>query len=92
MSITNNDLRADITRHRAFNPGSSELMTIRKFGYSTAHYIYDLRRKTSLQTHVIYYATRTFPAVLRRAFTVCFIFQKMVFRNFIFFSSNNTHV
>jgi hypothetical protein len=27
-------------------------MTIRKCGYSTAHYIYDVRRKTPLEAHV----------------------------------------
>jgi hypothetical protein len=72
--------------------GSNKLMTVRKFGYSTLHYIYNLRRKTPLDTHVRFYATSTFPAVLRRAFTICFNFHKMVFRNFIFVSSNNIYV
>jgi len=82
----------DISPTAAYNPGSNKLMTIRQYGYSTAHYIYDLRRKTHLETHVIHYATSTFPALLRRPFTIRFIFQKMVFRNFIFFSSNSIHV
>jgi hypothetical protein len=66
----------DIAPTVAYNPGSNKWMTIKKYVYSTAHYIYDSRRKTALETHVIYYATRTFPAVLRRTFTICFISKK----------------